>query len=119
MLDAGRLRHRVVVQVPIYSQDPNTGDAVPTWTDLVTVWAAIEPVSVRGFQTSLQSLDAQAEQSKVVASIIMRYRDDINASMRLYHAATNRYFDIQTILPDIQSGLEYMTLPCSQGVRYE
>jgi len=38
--------------------------------------------------------------------------------MRLYHAAKDQYYNIEGVLSDKDSGLEYITLPCSEGVRY-
>uniref|UniRef100_UPI00376EA4BE phage head closure protein n=1 Tax=Ectopseudomonas hydrolytica TaxID=2493633 RepID=UPI00376EA4BE len=108
-LKAGRLRHRVDIQARQDVQDPNTGDVTPTW---VTVWpnvpAAIEPLSAREF------IAAQAVQSQVVARITMRYRQGLDASMRILHKST--VYDIAGLLPDKDSGLEYFTIPVSAGV---
>ncbi|WP_455580340.1 phage head closure protein [Ectopseudomonas hydrolytica] len=108
-MKAGRLRHRVDIQARQDVQDPNTGDVTPTW---VTVWpnvpAAIEPLSAREF------IAAQAVQSQVVARITMRYRQGLDASMRILHKST--VYDIAGLLPDKDSGLEYFTIPVSAGV---
>lgn len=108
-LKAGRLRHRVDIQARQDVQDPNTGDVTPTW---VTVWpnvpAAIEPLSAREF------IAAQAVQSQVVARITMRYRQGLDASMRILHKST--VYNIAGLLPDKDSGLEYFTVPVSAGV---
>lgn len=108
-LAAGRLRHWVTVQSPFYIQDPVTGDQVPAWIDFLTVWAAIEPLSAREFIAS------QAVQSKVTARITMRKRDDINATCRIVH--NGKFYNIEGVLADPDSGLEYMTLPVSEGVQ--
>lgn len=108
-LKAGRLRHRVDIQARQDVQDPNTGDVTPAW---VTVWpnvpAAIEPLSAREF------IAAQAVQSQVVARITMRYRQGLDASMRILHKST--VYNIAGLLPDKDSGLEYFTVPVSAGV---
>ncbi len=108
-LKAGRLRHRVHIQARQDVQDPDTGDVTPTW---VTVWpnvpAAIEPLSAREF------IAAQAVQSQVVARITMRYREGLDASMRILHKST--VYNIAGLLPDKDSGLEYFTVPVSAGV---
>ncbi|EXF45266.1 head-tail adaptor [Pseudomonas sp. BAY1663] len=108
-LKAGRLRHRVDIQARQDVQDPDTGDVTPTW---VTVWpnvpAAIEPLSAREF------IAAQAVQSQVVARITMRYREGLDASMRILHKST--VYNIAGLLPDKDSGLEYFTVPVSAGV---
>lgn len=138
---AGRLKHRIIIQhlVPMTdgdkillensnnmvseasafivteeseldSQGPD-GELLQEWVTLATCWAAIEPLSAREF------IAASAEQSKVSARIVIRARDDIDASMRILHRG--RYYNIEGILPDKDSGLEYITLPVSQGVRGE
>jgi SPP1 family predicted phage head-tail adaptor len=110
-LKAGRLRHRVAIQSKANVQDPVTGEMVPTWTT-VTGWgsvpAAIEPLSAREF------IAAQAVQSAVTARITLRYRAGLDASMRIVHNGT--IYNIAGVLADPDSGLEYVTIPCSQGV---
>lgn len=113
MLQAGKLRHRVVIQKQIESQDQNTGAVVVTWDDVATVWASVDPLSAKEF------IAAQQEDSKVSARITIRYRSDVTAKMRLYHAAKNKYYNIEGVLADKDSGLEYLTLPVSEGVRFD
>lgn len=111
MIKAGRLRHRVIIQKKQSTQDLNNGAEIVEWVDVATVWAAIEPLSAREF------ISAQAIQSLITTKIIMRRRKDIDASMRLYHESTSQTYDIHGELQDKDSGLEYMTLPCSTGVK--
>lgn len=112
MFSAGKLRHRVIIQRLTGEQDSSTGAIDEQWEDVATVWAAIEPISAREFVTS------QAEASKVTARITMRYRSDIDATCRLYHPAKDKFYNVEGILADKESGLEYLTLPCSEGVRH-
>lgn len=106
---AGKLRHRIRIERPGYTQDPITGEIRHEW-ELVAdkVPAAIEPLSAREF------IAAQAAQSEVTARIVIRRRDDIDATMRIIHRG--RIYNIHGVLPDPKSGLEYLTLPCSEGV---
>lgn len=113
MIQAGKLRHRVVIQNPVETQDQNTGAVVINWVDVATVWASIEPLSAKEF------VAAQALDSEISARITIRYRSDITAKMRLYHAHKRMYYDIHGILSDKNSGLEYITLPCSEGLRWQ
>ena len=106
---AGKLRHKVTIQYAAITQDPNTGAMIENWTELASVWASVEPLSAREF------ISAGAEQSEVKGKIIMRRRDDVNATMRiLYRGLT---YQILGVLADPISGLEYMTLPVGEGVR--
>lgn len=111
-----RLRHRVWIQA-LQPVDPdgdiqtNTGAPIEEWENVAEVWAAIEPLSARTF------IAANAQQSKVTGTVTIRYRSDITPAMRLYHEAKNAYYTIEGIMADKESGLEYLTLVCSEGVR--
>jgi SPP1 family predicted phage head-tail adaptor len=107
-IKAGKLRHRVTIQRPGQTQDPVTGEVTNGWTDVVTVWASVEPLSVREFIAS------EAGQSEVSARITIRYRDGITAKMRILHRGQT--YNIKGVLADAESGLEYLTLPVSAGV---
>lgn len=108
-LAAGRLRHRVIVEAPTYSQDQQTGERTTTWQAFASdVPAAIEPLSAREF------IAAQSMQSKVTARIVIRKLEGIRADMRIKHRGV--IYNIEGILADPESGLEYMTLPVSAGV---
>lgn len=107
------LRHRVIIQKPVETQDLDSGAVIVSWQDVATVWSSIEPLSAREF------IAAQAEASKVNTRITIRYRNDITDKMRLYHASKDMYYNIEGVLADKDSGLEYLTLPCSTGVRFD
>lgn len=120
-LDSGKLRHRVRIERLDYLrdsqgdviQDPNTGETSQAWVEVAEVWAAIEPVSGREF------IQSAATQSKVDARIVIRQRDDVDASMRLVHVRLGRpdvIYNPHGFLEDKDSGLEYMTAPCARGV---
>lgn len=106
-MDAGDLRHRVTLQRKVQVRD-SEGGVVTDWEDVATVWAKIAPLSAREFTA------AAAVQSKVVARITIRFRDGVVASMRAVHGA--KLYNIEGVLPDQESGLEYLTLPVSEGV---
>lgn len=110
-LDPGKLRHRLTIQLPVETQDASTGDMIISWTDLATVWAAIEPMSAR------EMMAAQVEGHQVTTKITLRYRADISAKIRLYHAAKNVYYHAVGLFWDKESGLEYMILTCASGIR--
>lgn len=111
--DSRKLRHRLIIQAPVETQDPATGDLEITWNDVATVWAAIAPLSAREF------IAAQSENNEVTARVTIRYRADINGKMRLLHEAKGVYYNIEGILADDNSGKLYITLPVSEGVKYQ
>ena len=108
-MDAGRLRHRVDFERRIDAQDPVTGEISPVWLSVAAgVPAAIEPLSVREFMA------AQSMQSEIAVRIVVRHRPGLEASMRIKHGG--RIYNPQGFLSDKDSGVEYLTIPCSQGV---
>lgn len=117
-MDAGSLRHRVIIQELQNVADSSGsvqdeyGATNQDWITLAEVWASIEPVSVKEFVV------AQSEQSKISTRIKMRYRGDVDYSMRIIHPAKKQYYNIEGVLADKASGLEYITLACSTGLRY-
>lgn len=113
LLEAGKLRHRIKIERPVITQDQNNGAPITTWTELATVWGQISPMSARDLIAS------QAEASKVMGRITIRYRADIDETMRLVHEAKGDIYNIEGILADPDSGLEYLTIPVSLGVKYQ
>lgn len=110
---AGKLRHRIEIQAHEYvSQDPETGEETRDWVTVRECWASIAPLSARDL------IAAQAAQSKATARITIRYADDIDASMRIRHERRGQkvIYEINGILEDPESGIEYMTLLCAKGV---
>lgn len=108
MLAAGRLRHRVTIQKQTKMRT-DTGSVVVIWEDVhKDIAASIEPLSAREFVAS------EAFQSKVIARITIRYVENINATMRILHR--QKIYNIAGILADKMSGIEYITIPVSEGV---
>lgn len=120
-LKSGRLRHRVRIEQFVLAvdsngavlQDPETGATSGQWTEVATVWASIEPLSAKEF------IQSQATQAQVVARIVIAYRPGLDASMRLVHmvnGVAGKIYNPHGFLADRDSGLDYLTAPCSEGV---
>lgn len=107
-MQAGKLRHRITLQKPVKVQNPETGSVENIWQDLAQLWAEVSPLSAREF------VAAQAMQNAVTTRITIRYRQDIEPKYRILFRG--KTFNIEGILSDPKSGLEYLTLPCSEGV---
>jgi len=105
---AGILKHYVALQEHHDVWDPITGDISLIWETMEEVWAEVAPLSGREF------IAANATQSEVIARITIRYREDITSDWRILFR--DKIYNIEAILPDMLSGLDYLTLPCSQGV---
>jgi len=106
-MQAGKLRHRITLQKPGKVQNPDNGEMEVAWLDLATIWADVVPLSAREF------VAAQAMQNAVTTRIKIRYRQDISPKYRILFRG--KIFNIEGVLPDPDSGLEYITLPCSEG----
>lgn len=122
-IEAGRLRHRVRFERLEYVldsngtpwQDPQTGATRREWREVAEVWAEVAPVSAREFMQS------RAMQAEISARVVVRPPDEfeIEPTMRLVHIRIGRrpvIYNIHGVLPDANSGLEYLTLPVSAGV---
>lgn len=106
-LAAGDLRHRVTLQANVTTRD-EYGSTVTAWQDVAIVWAAVLPSSGREF------IAAAAARSEVTGKIVIRYRDDVDASMRVVHRG--KFYNILAVLPDADSGIEHLTLMVAEGV---
>jgi len=106
---AGRLKHRISLEKPVKKQDPDSGEIVDSWQKVADLWAEIAPASVREF------VAAQATQSEVTGRIVIRYRPDITNKFRITHKG--RIYNIHGVLSDPDTGLDYLTLPVSEGVK--
>lgn len=113
MMQAGKLRHRITIQRPVETQSITDGSLSVDWQDHATVWAEITHLSARDL------IAAQAADSRVMARIKIRYRSDLSDKMRLFHAAKDNFYNIEGILDDPESGLEYIVMPVSLGVKYQ
>lgn len=107
-MQAGKLRHRVMLQHKVSVQNPLTGAVTPEWQDIKKVWADVVPLSAREF------IAAQATQAEITTRITIRYRSGLTNANRIVFR--DRIYNIEGVLPDAVSGLEYLTLPCSEGV---
>jgi SPP1 family predicted phage head-tail adaptor len=89
---AGKLNRRITIQQPGPTRDE--------------VWADILYLNGRQYATS------NAEASSATVSIRVRYRTDLNATMRVVYGAT--IFDILAVLPD-EENRDHVDLACSTG----
>jgi SPP1 family predicted phage head-tail adaptor len=108
MLDPGELFHRIDIEKRVQQVDSSTGLSSTVWLSFATdVPAKVTPVSVRDF------LASQAMQSQIVARIVIRRREGLTADMRIKFRG--QVYNPAGWLPDPDSGLEYLTAPCSMG----
>jgi SPP1 family predicted phage head-tail adaptor len=86
---AGPLRQRVTIKDKSVSQN-TYGEEVITWTDVDTVWAAVEPLSGREF------LEGKQITAEVSTRIRIRYRSGITPEMQVVFGSIT--YDIHSII---------------------
>lgn len=92
----GELNKRVILQR--LTMTKNTyGEIMEQWDNVATVWASIKPISGREY------FAAEAVNSDVTHKVIMRYRADITADMRVKYG--DRYFTINSVINANESGI--------------
>jgi SPP1 family predicted phage head-tail adaptor len=95
MITASALKHRIILQKPVYSRDEMGGTAT-FWVDSATLWAAIEPMK------SVESFEFQKDQFKRTHKITCRYRADIAPNLRFRKGG--RVFHIKSVLDVNEEG---------------
>lgn len=108
---SGDLRKRVTFQVRGNVTD-TYGQQTTIWTDLFSAWAAIEGLSAR------ELFAAQAVQSEVTHSIVVRYRQELAlpraaASMRVLYGA--RVFNVSGAI-NVDERNREVVLRASEGL---
>lgn len=118
---AGKLRKRVRIERLTELLDSNgeviqneeTGEISRAWQEVDTVWCGVDPLSAREF------IQSAAGQSEITARLVIRFRSDVLATDRLVHmvnGVAGKIYNPKGFLADKESGLEYLTMPCSEGV---
>lgn len=109
-IKAGELRHKVVIQRYNNGAKDKAGFELPSqWVEHASIWSKITPLS------SNDLISAQSEQSEVTARMKVRYRTDIDTTMRVIWKG--RIFAISSQgLDDNEDGYIYTTFNLSGGV---
>lgn len=98
---AGRLNQRVTFQRKSGVLDAHGTEDQDAWSDMVTVWAGVEPISGREFFASRQTL------SEITTRIVCRYSSEISGVTtkdRIQHGT--RILDIRSIINPNSRGVE-------------
>ena len=101
-MNIGQLNRRIVIQRPGTAQD-SIGQPIATWTDVDPAWAAIK------MQTGIGVIRASADVSTIPVSIRVRYRTDLDASMRVVHGST--VYAVKAVMPDV-AGRQFTDMVC-------
>ena len=91
---AGRLRHRVRFETPVYKDSPTGGVKIERWAPAKKVWALVR--GVRGDEAIL----ADQRLSTVTHMIEMRYREDLEDDMSVVIPGDKRLDILDAFDPD-------------------
>lgn len=105
---AGEFRHVIRIQEQIASRD-NFGSNVIAWVDKFTkVYASCEPLSGR------ELMNQGNVENEVTTRFKIRYREGVLPQQRIVYR--NKFYDIKSVIPDNESGLEWLTILCTEGL---
>lgn len=102
-MQATPLRHRLKFYRPTTTRSATGAVKVGQWEHILTLWGQFTPLSVKDI------IAGQAQDSQITARVKIRYRDDIDNTMRIQHAG-RMYEIVGEPLADNVSGQEYLTL---------
>lgn len=88
---SSKLKHQLILQEPNTSADA-VGGFTRTWDDVATLWAEITPIS------GSQRFAYEQQISRQRVRITLRYRSGVTTQMRLVETASNRIFDIKSVI---------------------
>lgn len=97
------LRNKITIQQQTNSQD-SSGQLIPMWSNFVTVWASVEPISGREF------FAADRLNSQITTRIRIRYLSGIIPAMRCVFGT--HIYEIQSVI-DIEVRHKEIELMCS------
>lgn len=75
-MEAGKLRHRLVIQQDSGTTQDASGQTTSNWTELLTVWASVQPVN------GLERWRANQMQAETTHLITIRYLEAVTTKMR-------------------------------------
>lgn len=97
-MQAGWLRHRVTVQEKDVARD-EYGDEIVAWSDVVTAWAAVEPLRGR------ELVEMRQEYAEVSTRIRLRFLRGVDTSMRVVwvdEVAAEHVFNIEAVIHPLE-----------------
>jgi len=91
-MNPGRLRHRLVLEQPVFTSDGGGGTS-RSWQTTATLWAAVSPLS------PASNVDAEQPGGHIGYRVICRYRSDIRPGQRFREG--HQHLDIYAVVdPD-------------------
>lgn len=105
-MNAGKLRHKVLVERMTTTTDPDYGTQTVAWATVGTFPASVEPISGREYTAHLMAL------SEVTTRIRMRYLAGMTTADRITHGG-KVYNVLSVINPEMRN--EELELMCKSS----
>lgn len=106
-MQAGRMRYRLTFERPVRIKNESGEVIVDSWVEVFTVWGSLEPITGREY------LSASEFRSGVTTRARIRWRDDLDTTLRMVHQGT--VYNIDAILPT-QGLHKEAQIMCGSGV---
>ena len=100
----GSLRYRVQIEAPVRAPSSG-GGATINWIEVATVWGSFAPVSGR------EAVIGNTLVGRSLHDVTIRYRDDINPSMRF--VIDGRQLDIK-VIADLDGRHQWLICQCEE-----
>lgn len=111
-----RIRHRLILERPVLTQDETGGDSYPDFEYYDEVWAGIEPIKGREF---LRGDQIQSELDTIVIIRWSPHVDIVNAKWRFRHVPAARNETIYNIAGQpahVRMGHREIHFSCKSGM---
>lgn len=105
-MKATLLRNRLRIYRQTATRSATGAVKVEQWEHILTLWGQFTPLSVKDI------IAGQSQDTQITARAKIRYRVDIDSTMRVQHAG-RMYEIVGEPLADNVSGQEYLTLALS------
>lgn len=76
-MESGKLRESITIYSAVHSKG-STGEAIDTWSAVVTTFAEVQPLEGREFFSEAKRVGEE------LARFVIRERDDLTTEMRIY-----------------------------------
>lgn len=76
-MESGKLRHLVTIESRTGTRDPQTGEAIKSWTTFAQAWASADPLSAR------ELIKVREFSSEITTKFVIRHLSGLDNTMRL------------------------------------
>lgn len=100
MSNAGDKRHPITLQQKVKTGTNSLGEDTYGWQDVLQVWAAINPVSLRSMRGAKEMVRAGADTDMDIWEVTILPYPGLDSTWRFTHNVTGLIYDIQAVRPN-------------------